>query len=79
MPVKPSMTMPGTVEKIIEPGEIGQPEIAQIKIQEGAGPLYKEIRIENAFTDDEGKEVRLKQGAKVQVTVKANSSEIISK
>ena len=46
MPEKPSVKMPGTVEKIIQPAHPGQPEKAQISV-EGADDLYREIRIEN--------------------------------
>jgi hypothetical protein len=38
---------------------------------EGADELYKEIRIANNLTDENGDQVRLKQGAKVEVTVEA--------
>lgn len=79
MPEKPSVTLPGTVEKIITPPDPSEPEKAQINIQEGADPLYKEIRIENALTDENGKEVKLKRGAKVEVTVEANPSGIVPK
>ena len=70
MTEKPSATLPGTVEKIIKSLYPGEPEKAQIAI-EGADHLYKEIRIENTLTDEDGNEVRLKQGAEVEVTVEA--------
>jgi hypothetical protein len=70
MPEKPSVTLPGTVEEIIESPHPSIPEKAQISV-EGADDLYQEIRIENTLTDDEGKEVRLKEGAQVEVTVEA--------
>ena len=70
MTEKPSTTLPGTVEKIIKSPYPGEPEKAQIAI-EGADHLYKEIRIENTLTDEAGNEVRLKQGAEVEVTVEA--------
>ena len=79
MTEKPSVTLPGTVEKIIKPLFPSDPEKAQINIEEGADPLYKEIRVENAFTDAEGNAVKLKQGAKVEVTLEANSSGVILK
>ena len=56
---------------------VDQPGKAQINIQQGAEPLYKEIRIEHALTDDKGNDVKLKVGAKAEVTVEANSSGII--
>jgi hypothetical protein len=79
MPEKPNVTLPGTVEKIIQSPHPSEPEKAQINIEEGADPLYKEIRIENTFTDEHGNEVKLKKGARVEVTVEANPSGIIPK
>jgi len=69
---KPSVTLPGTVEKIIEPIHPSMPEKAQIAV-EGADDLYQEIRIENTLTDDSGAEVQLKEGAPVEVTVEAEA------
>jgi len=65
------VTMPGTVEKIIPPAHPSEPEKAQIAV-EGADELYREIRIENALTDENGDEVRLKKGAEVEITVEAD-------
>ena len=65
-----STTLPATVEKIIKPVVPGDPEKAQIAI-EGADHLYREIRIENTLTDENGKKVRLKPGAELEVTVEA--------
>jgi uncharacterized cupredoxin-like copper-binding protein len=70
MSEKASSTLPGTVEKVIESPFPGEPEKAQIAI-EGADHLYREIRIENKLIDDKGKEVSLKPGAEVEVTVAA--------
>lgn len=78
MSEKPSVTLPGTVEKIIK-SVPGEPEKAHINIDEGATPLYKEIRIENTLTDENGEEVKLKRGAKVAVKVEANPSGILPK
>jgi hypothetical protein len=66
---KPSVTVPGSVEKIIK--QPNEPEKAQIAIA-GADDLYREIRIENSLTDEKGDEVRLKKGADVEVTVEAD-------
>lgn len=76
---KPHVTLPGIVEKIIPPPDPSEPEKAQINIEEGADPLYKEIRIENTLTDEQGREVKLKKGAKVEVTVEANPSGMLPK
>jgi hypothetical protein len=67
---KPTVTLPGTVEKIIPSRYSAEPEKAQIAV-EGAEHLYKEIRIENTFQDEEGREVGLKPGAEVEVTIEA--------
>lgn len=68
---KPSVTLPGTVEKIIPSTHPGDPEKAQIGI-EGADDLYREIRVENTLQDENGDEVSLKPGAQVDVTIAAN-------
>jgi hypothetical protein len=73
---KPKTTKPGTVQKII-PSPIPEiPEKAEIAV-EGADPLYKEIRIDNKLTDPSGKKVKLKAGAKVEVTVEADPKETV--
>ena len=79
MPEKPSISLPGTVDKIIRPPDPREPEKAQINIEEGADPLYKEIRIENSLVDEHGNAVKLKEGARVEVTVEASPSGIVPK
>lgn len=54
------------------------PSKAQIAV-EGADHLYKELRIENNLTDENGNEVRLKQGAKVDVAVEAEPEATVAK
>ena len=68
---KPSVKLPGKVEKVIKPAA-GEPEKAQIAI-EGADPLYREIRIENTLKDVEGQNVRLKQDEEVDITVETDN------
>ncbi len=63
----------GTVQKIIKPAVPSEPEKAQIDI-EGGDDLYREIRIENVVTDENGEKARLKPGAQVDVIVEADSS-----
>jgi hypothetical protein len=63
----------GTVQKIIKPVFEGQVEKAQINVRDGDA-LYREIRVENVVTDENGKEARLRQGAEVDVIVEADSS-----
>ncbi len=72
MSEKPSTTLPATVEKIIKPLYPTEPEKAQIAV-EGADQLYRELRIENTLTDENGDKVRLKKGAEVEVTIEAEA------
>ena len=67
---KANVPLPGKVEKIIRSAGPSEPERAEISV-EGADILYREIRIENSLTDENGDEVRLQQGAEVEVTVEA--------
>ena len=64
-------TKQGTVEKLVAPLDPRDPEKAQVNIH-GAEPLYQEIRIDNTLVDDHGNEVKLKQGAEVEVHVEAD-------
>lgn len=75
---KLSTTLPGTVEKIIQPVVPGESEKAQIVV-EGADHLYKEIRIENNLTNAEGEIVTLKPGAEVEITIEADGKDTIKK
>ena len=72
MSEKPSATLPGTVEKIIKSPFPSEPEKAQITV-EGADHLYREIRIANTLTNEQGEEVSLKPGVHVEVTVAAEA------
>jgi hypothetical protein len=69
---KATVTLPGTVEKIIHSIDPDEPDKAQIAV-EGAEELYREIRIENTLQDEAGNEVCLKKGAEVEVTIAAES------
>ena len=75
---KSSVTLPGTVEKVIKSPHKGVPEKAEIAV-DGADDLYREIRIENKLTDEDGNEVKLKEGSTVEVTVEAESTETTAK
>jgi uncharacterized membrane protein len=70
MSEKPSATLTGTVEKIIKPLSSKEPEKAQIVVED-ADPLYRELRVENTLTNENGEKVRLKAGAEVEVTIEA--------
>jgi len=69
---KATVTLPGTVEKIIHSIDPEEPDKAQIAV-EGAEELYREIRIDNTLQDEAGNEVCLKKGAEVEVTIAAES------
>lgn len=66
-------TKTGTVEKLVKPVDPRQPEKTQINVH-GAEPLYQEIRIENTLIDESGNEVKLKEGAEVEVRVEADKT-----
>jgi hypothetical protein len=70
MTKKPSATLPGTVEKIIKsplPSDLKKHRSPS----KGRITCYREIRIDNTLSDENGTEVQLKPGAKVEVTVEA--------
>jgi hypothetical protein len=71
MTEKPSVNLTGVVERIIKPILPNEPEKAQIAVEK-ADNLYREIRIDNNFTDADGEPVRLKQGAEVEVVIRAD-------
>jgi hypothetical protein len=49
----------------------GEPEKAQISV-EGADHLYREIRVPNTLVDENGRKVKLKEGAEVEVKIEAD-------
>ena len=67
---QPSVTMPGIVHKVIPSPRPNQSERAQIAV-DGADYRYRDLRIENTFTDEHGDDVSLKKGDHVEVTVTA--------
>jgi hypothetical protein len=69
-PEQPSATLAGTVDKIIPSPRPSQPEQAQIAV-DGAAHRYRDLRVDNTFTDEHGDDVKLKKGAHVDVTVTA--------
>jgi|HubBroStandDraft_5_1064220.scaffolds.fasta_scaffold231487_2 uncharacterized cupredoxin-like copper-binding protein len=76
-PEKPTVTLSGTVEKIISENGM-MPERAQISVED-AEHLYREIRLENTLQDENGKKVELKPGAHVEITIKAEKDETVPK
>jgi hypothetical protein len=69
-----SFTLQGKVEKIVSGVHPSEPEKAQIEV-EGADYLYREIRVENTLTDGSGQEVKMEEGAHVDVTIEAGPAE----
>ena len=70
MPKNLSITLPGTVDKIIPslfPNEAGKVQISV----DTPHNLYREVRIENTLTNASGDKVSLKLGSPVEVTITA--------
>ena len=79
MAQKPHTTIPAVVEKIIKPRPHShEPEKAQLEVQ-GADHYYREIRIENNLKDEEGRQLGLKEGAEVELTVQADPEDTVPK
>lgn len=74
---KPSTTVPAVVEKIIKPlPHSDEPEKAQLEVK-GADHYYRELRIENKLKDTRGRNVGLKEGAQVELTVEADPEDTV--
>lgn len=71
MKSKPKVTKHGVVEKVIPPPHPTMPEKAQIAVED-ADHLYREIRIENTLETEDGKKVKLKEHAPVEVVIEAD-------
>ncbi|MGA8620988.1 MAG: hypothetical protein WB660_20985 [Candidatus Sulfotelmatobacter sp.] len=72
MTEKPSVTLPGTVQKIIPPSFTSSPEKAEIAV-DGVDELHRELRIENSLTGENGEKVGLKKGAEVEADPEATT------
>lgn len=69
---KASTKLPGTVQKVIKPHPgSSEPEKAQIAVH-GADELYRELRVPNKLTDEEGNKVKLEKGAEVEVKIETD-------
>lgn len=73
-----AVTMPATVEKVIKSPFPDEPDKAQIAVH-GADELYRELRIENTLQNENGEEVKLKPGARIDVTIEASPEAIVPK
>jgi hypothetical protein len=68
----PWKTVPAVVTKIVKPAFADQPAKVEISISQ-ADDLFREIRIENNFTDVDGGPVALTNGARLDVTFEAET------
>lgn len=75
---KKTKRLQGTVQKIIQPRFPNEPEKAEIEIEQ-ADHLYREIRVENVLTGDNGEQAVLRPGAEVELVIEADSSATMRK
>jgi hypothetical protein len=73
IPEQPSITMPGTVDKIIPAKNASQPEKAVVSV-DGPPQAHQALRVENTLTDENGDVVNLKKGAHVHIIVTDETS-----
>ena len=74
---KATTKLPGIVQRVIKPHpDSGEPEKAQISV-EGADHLYRELRVPNKLTDEDGHQVKLKPGAEVEVKIEAEEAVVV--
>jgi hypothetical protein len=74
IPEEPSITMLGTVDKVIPSLGPSQPEKAQIAV-EVTDHRHRDLHIENKPTDEHGDDVKLRKGAQVEATVSRRTKE----
>jgi hypothetical protein len=72
---KPWKTVSAVVQKTVKAVVADEPEKVQIAIAEG-DDLFREIRIENKFTNVDGGSVPLEIGAELTVTLEAETTEM---
>jgi hypothetical protein len=68
---KPWKSVPARVKKLVKP-MFGNPEQVEIALST-AEHLFRDVRIENAFTDIDGGQVSLPDGTEVVVTFEAET------
>ncbi|HTU35456.1 MAG TPA: hypothetical protein VMF66_16755 [Candidatus Acidoferrum sp.] len=76
MKSKPKVKKRGIVEKVIPPVHPSLPEKAQIAVED-ADHLYREIRIDNTLETEDGKKVKLKEQAPVEVVIEADQDSTV--
>jgi len=76
--LRPRITKPGTVRKIVPSIVPSESEKAEIEVRDG-DPLYREIRIDNTLENADGQKVKLKKDADVDVTIEAEEKDTLPK
>ena len=76
-PERPSLTLQGTVEKIIPESSVA-PEKAQILVETDEH-LYREIRVENILQGENGNKVGLNPSVQIEVTIEAQKDATLPK
>jgi len=72
IPRRATMTLSGTVDKIIPSSDPNRADKANVRVDE-ADKLYRDLRIDNILLDEHGDDVSLKKGAHVEVTITDDS------
>jgi hypothetical protein len=78
IPEPPNTSMPGTVDKIIPSRSRRRPEEAQIGVDKAAR-RHRDLRFESSLTDEHGDEVKVKKGARVDVTIAVQPKTAVAK
>jgi hypothetical protein len=73
---RPWRTVPAVVQKIVKSVYSNEVEKIEITIP-AADDLFREIRIENNFTGEDGQSVALRTGAELDVTFEAEAKDIM--
>jgi uncharacterized protein YfaS (alpha-2-macroglobulin family) len=68
IPEPPAISMAGKVDNVIPSPRPSQPEKAQIPVDVPEKRGFRDLRIENALVDEHGDDVKLKKGARVEIT-----------
>jgi len=76
--LRPRIAKPGKVRKIVPSIVPSESEKAEIEVRDG-DPLYREIRIDNTLENADGKKVKLKKNADVDVTIEAEEKDTLPK
>jgi hypothetical protein len=77
-PSRPWKKVSGTAQKFVRDVSRTRGENVEISIPD-AEDLFREIRIDNTFTDIEGQPVALKQGAHVDITFEADAKDTVKR